>query len=261
MTIEQWITTLGIVISFFVWFLGQKWGARKSAKKMWTDLTVVAIPIGLLLLSIIVFESDRTNSLKVETKAIHEEINTLENSLRSSGYVEVLNGYDDFAASIEREVRLTHSRWLVTRVQTTQAPTSKEKRYFDAMMSRVAQGDIADCRRIVRIPAKEHLDLYRTLLTQMRHSPYFAMSVWKANEPPFNYELLIGDDVVIFAFGSGAPTWALRIPNKAAADRFAETFDELWRRSSSNEIIKDKKDVTSDVEFNNMMKKIESFAQ
>jgi hypothetical protein len=261
MTIEQWITVLGIVMSFLVWFLGQKWGARKSAKKMWTDLMVVAIPVGLLLLSIIVFENDRTNSLKADTKSLHDEITILENSLRSSGYVEVLNGYDDFAASIEREVRLTHSRWLVTRVQNIQAPTSKEQRYFETMVLRVMKGDIADCRRIVRIPAKEHLDLYRKLLTTMRHSPYFAMSIWKANEPPFDYELLIGDDVVIFAFGSGAPTWALRIPNKAAADRFAATFDDLWRRSSSNEIIKDKKDVTDDAEFDSMIKRIESFAQ
>lgn len=261
MTFEQWITVIGIVLSFLIWFLGQKWGADKSAKQMFIDLAIVAVPIGLLLLSVLVFETDRTNSLKAEAKSLHEEISVVENSLRSSGYVEVLNGYDDFVASIEREVRLTHSRWLITRVQNIQAPTAKEKRYFDTMVSRVQQGDIADCRRIVRIPAKEHLDLYRNLLNTMRHSPYFAMSVWKASEPPFDYELLIGDEVVIFAFGSGAPTWALRIPNKAAADRFAQTFDELWRRSSSNEIIKDKKDVTNEAEFNGMIKRIESFAQ
>jgi len=259
MTLEQWITVVGIVMSFFVWFLGQKWGARKSTKKMWTDVTVVALPVGLLLLSVIVFEADRTNSLKGETKSLREEIITLQNSLRSSGYVEVLNGYDDFVGSLEREIRLTHSRWLITRVQVSQAPTIKEKGYFDTMVSKVMRGDIVDCRRIVRIPAKEHLDLYRNLLTTMRHSPYFAMGVWKASEPPFDYELLIGDDVVIFAFGSGAPTWALRIPNRAAADRFAATFDELWRRSSSNEIIKDKKDVSDETEFESMLKRIESF--
>ena len=123
MTLEQWITVFGIVISFIVWFLGQKWVANKPAKEMWLDLMIVAIPVGLILLSVFVFETERTNSLKVETNLLKEQINTLENSLRSSGYIEILNGYDDFVACLEREIRLTHSRWLVTRVQTNQAPT------------------------------------------------------------------------------------------------------------------------------------------
>jgi hypothetical protein len=260
MTAEQWISVLAIVVSFVVWFLGHRWGSgKKSKEKMVADFMIVAVPIGLLLLSIMVFEMDRTRSIKQETESIKQNVERLENSFRYSGSVEVLSTYDDFVNALEREIRKTRSRWLITRVQFTQAPTDKEKRYFETLISKVKRGEIADCRRIVRIPAREHLDLYRKLLTDMRHEPYFAMAVWKAPEPPFNYELLIGDDVVIFAYGQGAPTWALRIPNREAADHFAGTFEELWRRAGAIDVIKDKKDIADDGEFAEMIRKLESY--
>jgi hypothetical protein len=261
-TLEQWISILAIVVSFIVWFLGHRWGSgKKSKEKMLADFMVVAVPVALLVLSIMVFEVDRTKSIKQETELIKENVNRLENSFRNSGSVEVLGNYDDFVNALEREVRKTRSRWLITRVQFTQAPTNKEKAYFDILTNKVKNGDIADCRRIVRIPSREHLARYRQLLTDMRHEPYFAMGVWKAPEPPFNYELLIGDDVVIFAYGQGAPTWALRIPNREAADKFAGTFDELWRRQGAIDIVKDKKSVDDEAEFQEMMKKLEAYAR
>ncbi|HMG72050.1 MAG TPA: hypothetical protein VK582_01000 [Pyrinomonadaceae bacterium] len=260
MTLEQWISVVGIVTSFLVWFLGQKWTSRKSVRKMWTDLTVIAIPVGLLLLSLVVFENDRTNSIRKETIALKEEVTRLENSFRDSAHVESIHSYEEFVSWLEHDISTTHSRWLITRTQAIQAPTDKEKRYFETMVARVGRGEIPDCRRLVRIPTKEHLDLYRNLLKSMRHSPNFGLGVWTANEPPFDYELLIGDEVVIFAFGSGAPTFGLRIPDKAVADRFAQTFDNLWRRSGSTRIIKERRDVADDSEFEAMIKQMESLA-
>ncbi|HSS20386.1 MAG TPA: hypothetical protein VLL54_09955 [Pyrinomonadaceae bacterium] len=203
---EQWITVLGILASFVVWFLGHKWVGRKSARKICHDFTVVAIPIGLLILSLVVFEYDRTNSVERQVDSLSVQTRELENLLQESGHLEKITGYDEFVAVIEKEVKLAKSRWLITRVQTNQSQTQRERAYFETMVSRVISGEITDCRRIVRIPTAEHLSLYRELISRMGTTPSFAIAVWTADEPPFDYELLVGDDVVILAFGKGAPT-------------------------------------------------------
>ena len=170
-------------------------------------------------------------------KLISEKLDRIAGTVPASHQIEVLQGYDKFVRTIEKEVINTNERWLVTRFQRQQATSRQEDAYFAAMMARVRNEQIRDCRRMVRIGIRDHLDRYIKMMNELGKVPYFGMAVWKPEEPPFDFELLIGDEVVILAYGGGAPTWSVAIRDRSIADRFATTFDVMWR-SDSTEIIK-----------------------
>jgi hypothetical protein len=170
--------------------------------------------------------------------SVNEKLGRIAESLPASRQFEVLSDYEAFVRCIEREVKRTQGRWLITRIQLQQATTKQEDGYFNAMVSRLEKEEIRDCRRIVRVESKEHLSRYVDLLKRLSGVPYFGLAIWRPDETPFNYEMLIGDDVVILAYGAGAPSWGIRIPDKGTADRFATTFDYMWTSQNATEIIK-----------------------
>lgn len=157
--------------------------------------------------------------------------------------VELLPDYDSFRAAIAEELDRTKHRWWITRVQSRQTTPALEEDYFKAYEERLSRSELHDVRRLVTVPTREHLLHYERLLDSLGRSSQFSMKVWSGPGPPSTFDVLLGDDTVILAFGPGSsngpPTWGLRVRNPRMAQAFAEYYEHVWLQERHCVVIKE----------------------